>query len=158
LFTYVTANRRVVTIGGLRLSIPFSETKEFVFDDRSDCNESTSGQNVIDDNNTDDVATISFEDSFAKVEQIVRKLEQGTMGLDDSLAAYQQAVIHLRSCQAKLAEANRKVELLQEVALDGTYTSMPVDDEATSLEVKATARSTRRSATKKNTSRTDDLF
>ena len=102
---------------------------------------------------------VNFEESFAQIELIVRQLEQGTLGLDAALAAYQQAVGHLRFCQSKLDDAMRSVELLQKVNPDGSYQAVEMDDSEVKLEEKAAARSARRSATtKKNSPRADDLF
>lgn len=102
---------------------------------------------------------VNFELSFAQIELIVRQLEQGTLGLDAALAAYQQAVRHLRFCQSKLDDAMRSVELLQKVNPDGTYEAVALDDSEIKLEDKAAARSVRRSAaTKKAAPRVDDLF
>jgi exodeoxyribonuclease VII small subunit len=106
-----------------------------------------------------EVAPENFEQSFAQIETIVRQLEQGTLGLDASLAAYQQAVRHLRFCQSKLDDAMRSVELLQKVNPDGSYQAVALDDTDLKLEEKAAARGVRRSAsTKKNATGADDLF
>ncbi len=102
--------------------------------------------------------TVSFEDSFAKIENIVKQLEQGTLGLEQSLAMYQAAVGHLRFCHKKLAQAHRKVEILQNVELDGTADCIPMDDEATELSDKIETRSRRRSTNSKKPPETRDLL
>ncbi len=99
----------------------------------------------------------SFEQSFARIEVIVKELEQGTLGLDESLAAYQEAVRHMKYCQNKLREVSRSVELMQAVESDGSYESTPFDDSEIDLQEKAANRSARRSAGAKKT-KSDDLF
>ena len=71
----------------------------------------------------------SFEGSYGRVEEIVRQLEQGTLGLDESLELYQVAVRHLRYCHQRLDHAQRKVELLRGVEPDGSYSADPFDVE-----------------------------
>ena len=75
----------------------------------------------------------NFEASFSKIESIVRQLEQGTLGLEQSLGIYQSAVAHLRFCQQQLAQAQRQVEVLREVQPDGSYSTEAFDDTASSM-------------------------
>jgi len=58
------------------------------------------------------MATEKFETSLKKLEEIVRKLENGTLPLDESIKAFEEGVRHASLCAAKLDEAERKVELL----------------------------------------------
>ncbi len=95
----------------------------------------------------------TFESSFAKIESIVRRLEQGTSGLDESLAMYQSAVMHMRFCHRKLEEAQRRVQILQGVADDGSFEAQDFDDSASTLSEKAASRSTRRSASSEKRSK-----
>jgi exodeoxyribonuclease VII small subunit len=67
----------------------------------------------------------TFEQALADLELTVRQLEQGTMGLDASLEAYQKALQTLRFCYQQLEEAERKIELLKGVAEDGTPETTP---------------------------------
>ncbi len=107
----------------------------------------------------DQEQSLTFEQAYAQIEAIVKQLEQGTLGLDESLAAYQEAVKHLRFCQSKLNEAVRSVELLNAINEDGSYTTTEFDDAESTLQEKASSRSSRRSASKKNEpSRKNDLF
>lgn len=89
--------------------------------------------------------TDSFEASLAKLEAIVRQLEDGQLGLSDSLARYEEGIRCLKQCHAALETAERKVELLTGVDADGNPVTAPFDDPSLSLEEKAEARSRRRS-------------
>ena len=42
---------------------------------------------------------VSFEEALAKLEEIVRELEDGQLGLSESLARYEEGVRHLERCQ-----------------------------------------------------------
>lgn len=58
------------------------------------------------------MATEKFETSLKKLEDIVRRLEGGSLSLDDSLKAFEEGVKHASFCMKKLDEAERKVEVL----------------------------------------------
>lgn len=46
------------------------------------------------------------------LEQLVDRLEQGDLPLEESLAAFERGVMLTRSCQTALKEAEQKVEIL----------------------------------------------
>ena len=54
----------------------------------------------------------SFEASLAQLEQIVAQLESGELPLERALGLFEDGVGLARRCQAQLADAERKVELL----------------------------------------------
>jgi exodeoxyribonuclease VII small subunit len=71
----------------------------------------------------------SFEEAYARLEQILEKMNSGKVSLDDSLKLYEEADILIASCQKKLTQAERKIEILiknrsGEIALDETGTPM----------------------------------
>ena len=53
-----------------------------------------------------------FERSLDALEQLVERMEQGDMSLDESLAAYEQGIGLYRRCQSALEEAEMRVRLL----------------------------------------------
>ena len=53
-----------------------------------------------------------FEHSLDELEQLVEKMEQGEISLEDSLAAYERGVGLYRRCQAALEQAELRVRLL----------------------------------------------
>lgn len=74
---------------------------------------------------------INFEEAIKKLEDEVKRLENGNMSLDESIASFEEAVKLVKICNEKLETAERKVAILTEMS-DGTVTDMPfvIDDEA----------------------------
>src|SRR6056297_2198873 len=58
-------------------------------------------------------AKITFEEALAELETIASQLEEGTLGLDDSITRFEKGIELARFCQEKLEEAERKIEILQ---------------------------------------------
>ena len=54
----------------------------------------------------------SFEEAMARLEEIVRALESGAAGLDDSLSLFEEGISLVKLCNAKLEGAEQKVKLL----------------------------------------------
>ena len=52
----------------------------------------------------------SFEESMARLEQIVRGLEQGNVALEESLKLFQEGTELVRSCTRILDEAELQVQ------------------------------------------------
>lgn len=73
-----------------------------------------------------DVATLSFEDALAELERIVRGLEGGQQRLDDAIAAYERGTRLRRHCEAKLAEAEARVQTIVTGA-DGSLSLGPTE-------------------------------
>lgn len=65
--------------------------------------------------------TMSFEEAMERLEDTVRKLESGTLPLDDAISAYEEAVKLVKICNEKLDCAEQKVRILTE-SEDGTVT------------------------------------
>ena len=98
-------------------------------------------------NESDDASKrVRFEDAIAELAEIVRQLEDGDMGLDDSLVAYEAGVRHLRRCHELLENAEKKIQMLQSVDRDGNPEFTSFTDEEQTLEEKAESRSKRRSS------------
>jgi exodeoxyribonuclease VII small subunit len=90
-----------------------------------------------------------FEQALAELESIVHALEDGRLGLDDSLARYERGIGLLKHCHQLLERAERRIELLCGVDAEGNPVTQPFDEAAEStLEEKSAARSRRRSAPK----------
>lgn len=73
-----------------------------------------------------EVATLSFEEALAELEQIVRGLEGGQQKLEDAIAAYERGAALRRHCETKLAEAEARVAAIVERA-DGTLATRPLE-------------------------------
>jgi exodeoxyribonuclease VII small subunit len=80
---------------------------------------------------SDEVASISFEESLKSLEAIVNDLEDGQTGLSESLAKYEQGVKLLRECYALLQNAERRIELLTRLDATGAAITEPFDDSPT---------------------------
>ena len=55
-----------------------------------------------------------FESATAELDAIVRKLEEGDLPLEQSMQLYERGVQLARFCHAKVEEAERRIELLNE--------------------------------------------
>ena len=53
-----------------------------------------------------------FEGAIAELESIVKKLEEGDLPLEQSLALYERGVQLSRFCHARLEQAERRIEIL----------------------------------------------
>ena len=56
----------------------------------------------------------TFEEAYAKLEEIVRSLEDGQLGLSESLARYEEGVQHMRHCHEALEDAAEGVGRVRE--------------------------------------------
>ncbi len=75
---------------------------------------------------SDTLAALSFEDALAELERIVRGLEGGQQKLEDAITCYERGTALRRHCEAKLAEAEARVQAIVERA-DGTLVLRPVE-------------------------------
>jgi exodeoxyribonuclease VII small subunit len=57
-------------------------------------------------------AQLDFETAMRDLEELVDRLEQGDLPLEESLAAFERGVMLTRACQTALKEAEQKVEIL----------------------------------------------
>ncbi len=55
-----------------------------------------------------------FEAAIAELEAVVKKLEEGDLSLEKSLELYERGVQLSRFCHARLEEAERRIEVLDE--------------------------------------------
>ncbi len=56
---------------------------------------------------------VKFEEALTKLEKIVEAIEQGKIGLEESIDRYEEGMGLIRHCRAILAEAELKVQKLQ---------------------------------------------
>jgi len=61
-----------------------------------------------------DTSIKDFEAAIAELESVVKKLEEGEMPLEQSLALYERGVQLSRFCHARLEEAERRIDVLNE--------------------------------------------
>ena len=67
---------------------------------------------------------MNFEQSMARLEQIVRAMERGDVALEESLKLFQEGTELVRSCQKLLDEAQLQVKMIL-TASDGS----PVEED-----------------------------
>ncbi|HXT78670.1 MAG TPA: exodeoxyribonuclease VII small subunit [Acetobacteraceae bacterium] len=73
-----------------------------------------------------DVASLSFEEALAELEQIVRTLEGGQQKLEDAMNAYERGAALRKHCEAKLAEAEARVAVIVQDA-DGALSTRSME-------------------------------
>ena len=71
---------------------------------------------------------LRFEEALAALERIVSQLENGDLPLDDALKLFEEGVRLSRFCNAKLDEADRRIEILMKGA-DGEWHAEPFSAE-----------------------------
>jgi exodeoxyribonuclease VII small subunit len=72
------------------------------------------------------VEKMSFEEALGELESIVGALESGKAPLEDSIKNYERGVALKKHCEAKLREAQLKIEKIN-VGPDGNATTAPFD-------------------------------
>ena len=73
----------------------------------------------------------TFEEALNRLEEIVRLLEEGEIGLSEALARYEEGVKLLRQSYDLLQRAERRIELLSGMDAGGNPVTKPFDDTAT---------------------------
>ena len=69
-----------------------------------------------------DITKLSFEEALEQLEEIVSKLEDGSINLEESIEEYTRGV-HLKNhCETKLKEATLKVEQIT-IDKDGKFST-----------------------------------
>jgi len=72
--------------------------------------------------------TYPFEESLARLEQLVQKMESGELSLEDSLKTFEEGIRLTRECQKALKDAEQKVRMLTEK--NGDVEETPLDSES----------------------------
>ena len=89
--------------------------------------------------------TPRFEDALTELEVIARELEDGTVGLEESLARFEQGVRLLRHCYGVLDSAEKRIAILTGVDAEGNPVLEPFDASATAEQGTAGRRKARAS-------------
>ncbi len=69
-----------------------------------------------------------FERSLARLEEVVRQLENAELSLDQAMKLFEEGVELSRDCQKQLEEAEGRVEILLKKA-DGKIAAQPFEPE-----------------------------
>ncbi|HEV7734126.1 MAG TPA: exodeoxyribonuclease VII small subunit [Candidatus Binatia bacterium] len=72
--------------------------------------------------------TPRFEEALAELETMVRRLEQGELPLEDSLAAFERGMSLVKLLGRRLEEIEQRVEVLLKRE-DGALVTAPLADE-----------------------------
>ena len=59
---------------------------------------------------SEDISAMNFEKALAELETIVAKLESGKVDLEESIKIYERGEALRKHCEAKLAEAEARIE------------------------------------------------
>jgi exodeoxyribonuclease VII small subunit len=80
---------------------------------------------------------LTFEEALSELEQIVRDLEDGQTGLEESLARYERGVGLLKRCYGQLRQAEQRILLLSGVDEQGRPVVHPFEHTATAEQERA---------------------
>lgn len=76
------------------------------------------------------VETLNFEDALGELESIVRDLETGQAPLEKSIQSYERGIALKKHCEAKLKDAQVKIEKIT-LGKNGTVSTQPLDPDNT---------------------------
>ena len=63
----------------------------------------------------DDISKLSFEEAIKELTNIVGKIEQGEIPLQDSLTQYEKGMALIKHCQNILRTAEKRIEKISKV-------------------------------------------
>jgi exodeoxyribonuclease VII small subunit len=70
---------------------------------------------------------MTFEQAVSRLEQLVREMESGRMGLDESLAAFEEGSALVRFCGERLSAAEKTVQRLV-AEMGGSFRLEPFEE------------------------------
>lgn len=71
----------------------------------------------------------NFETALAELNQLVEKMEQGGLSLEQSLQDFERGIALTRQCQAALKTAEQKVKILLEKNGEGVLEPYSADED-----------------------------
>lgn len=74
---------------------------------------------------------LTFEQALADLERIVHDLEDGAIGLEESLTRYEKGISLLKRCYGQLRQAEQRIQLLTGVDENDQPTARPFEHSAT---------------------------
>ena len=60
------------------------------------------------------MSELTFEQAVTELEEIIKKLEDGKMPLEDAVTAFERGAFLKKICEEKLKNAQLKIEMLSE--------------------------------------------
>jgi exodeoxyribonuclease VII small subunit len=73
-----------------------------------------------------EIAAMSFEQALTELQALVKQLEKGESKLDDAIASYERGALLKQHCEAKLREAQMKVDKIV-LGANGSVGTQPAD-------------------------------
>jgi len=67
---------------------------------------------------------LTFEEALKQLETIAEQIEQGKIGLEESISKYEQGMALVKQCRQILSKAEHKIQQLQPRS-DGTLEATP---------------------------------
>ena len=97
----------------------------------------------------------AFEDSLEELQEIVQELEEGQIGLQESIERFERGMVLFRQCYQILENAEQKIEMLTGFDSEGNPKFEDFDSTST-LENKQEKAGRRKGRSKKKTEEDDD--
>ena len=85
------------------------------------------------------VENLPIEDALEQIQAIGRELEEGTLGLEDSLIRLESGIRLIRQCHTTLENAEQRIKILTDVDADGNPKLEDFDSRSTLQQNKQTA-------------------
>lgn len=76
-------------------------------------------------------APLTFEQALQELQQVVNHLEEGAVGLEDSMRLFEHGTAMLRHCYKLLEHAEQRIEILTGQDAAGNVETAPFDASAT---------------------------
>ncbi len=71
----------------------------------------------------DDISELSFEESIKELTNIVGRIEQGQIPLQDSLEQYEKGMALIKQCRTILEKAEKRIEKISEMDVKSQETN-----------------------------------
>jgi exodeoxyribonuclease VII small subunit len=71
---------------------------------------------------------VTFEQALGKLEKIVEQIESGQIGLEDSIASYEEGIRLIKQCRTILDAAEKKIQLLAKAEGDQLASAGELED------------------------------
>lgn len=95
---------------------------------------------------TEEAPARSFEEALDELREITGELEEGALGLEESMQRFEEGIGLLRHCRRILEEAEQKIEILIGFDEQGTPQTEDYDASATAAQAEGKAGRRKRSA------------
>ncbi|OGV31663.1 MAG: exodeoxyribonuclease VII small subunit [Lentisphaerae bacterium GWF2_45_14] len=92
---------------------------------------------------TGDLNKLPFEEALKRLEEIVEKMENGSLPLEEMISCFEEGNALSKLCGKKLSELEKKIEILvKENASGGEWKDFESDDESENADIEDDATET----------------